>query len=133
MRIKNRILFERVQHRLGPPHTGGPGQTAPVAPPPPVGTTATISPVSLVRQQVLWLVMQSRALSSSPISFRVTILLFWYVVPLSNATINEKRQKKSKKEQQHATTTTNNQCHSVYVLGNLLNQQTYLIRNTTTI
>ena len=31
--MMNLILFERVQHCLGPPHTGGPGQTAPVAPP----------------------------------------------------------------------------------------------------
>ena len=30
--MMNLILFERVQHCLGPPHTGGPGQTAPVAP-----------------------------------------------------------------------------------------------------
>ena len=35
------------------------------------------------RQQTVWLVMQSRASSPSPMSSRVTILLFWYVVPLS--------------------------------------------------
>ena len=33
------LVFEQVQHRLGPPpYTGGPGQTAPVAPRPIGGT-----------------------------------------------------------------------------------------------
>ena len=39
-------------------------------------------PLSVRRQQAIWSVRQSRALPPSPISSRVTILLFWYVVPL---------------------------------------------------
>ena len=35
-------------------------------------------------QQAVRLVMQSRAVSFSPMSSRVTQLLFWYVVPLSD-------------------------------------------------
>ena len=42
-------------------------------------------PVSSGRQQAVWLVMQSSASSPSPISSKVTIVLFWYGVPLSTA------------------------------------------------
>ena len=36
-------------------------------------------------QQAVWLVMQSRALGPSPMSSRVTLLLFLYGIPLSTA------------------------------------------------
>ena len=52
-----------------------------------LGTTVPLGkdhlPKNSLRQQVVRLVTQRRASSPSPMSSRVTILLFWYVVKLS--------------------------------------------------